>query len=216
MYTKNVITSDSYKRAQEYESEYWKSRQHDPVGLISDLEGSIALSQHLQQDGYLQHVFDRILDVGCGAMGIGTLWLIQAREQHAVEPLPILPPATGNKAFDQFIREVQSDVRYIRCGAEKLPYEDAYFDCVVCNNVLDHANNPYDILSEIRRVLRPGGLFAFAVDTHSLRTLVAKKIMKVINPEYGSLPGHPYEWTETQMTKILKKNGFDILGRVVS
>lgn len=78
-----------------------------------------------------------------------------------------------------------------------LQFAEEYFDCIVCNNVLDHVHNRYKILSETWRTLKPNGLFAFSVDTHSLRTYLIKQLIKAVKPDYGSLPGHPYEWTES-------------------
>jgi len=95
-------------------------------------------------------------------------------------------------------------------GGEHLPFADEYFDCIVCNNVLDHVHNPYKILSEAWRTLKPNGLFALSVDIHSLRTYMNKKLIKAVKPDYGSLPGHPYEWTESQMTRILRDHNFEV------
>jgi ubiquinone/menaquinone biosynthesis C-methylase UbiE len=94
--------------------------------------------------------------------------------------------------------------------AESMPFEGGYFDCVICNNVLDHVHDPSAILAEIKRCLAPGGLFAFAVDTYSLWGLIVRKILKKLRPDYGSLPGHPYEWTERQMSALLERHGFKI------
>jgi SAM-dependent methyltransferase len=41
----------------------------------------------------------------------------------------------------------------------KLPFESASFDCVTSFGVLEHVESDVGSLSEIRRVLRPGGLF---------------------------------------------------------
>jgi SAM-dependent methyltransferase len=41
----------------------------------------------------------------------------------------------------------------------KLPFESASFDCVVSFGVLEHVADDLGSLKEIRRVLRPGGLF---------------------------------------------------------
>jgi SAM-dependent methyltransferase len=47
----------------------------------------------------------------------------------------------------------------IVCDAKYLPFENERFDLVVCDNVLEHLHAPGEVLSEVKRVLRPGGLF---------------------------------------------------------
>jgi SAM-dependent methyltransferase len=42
---------------------------------------------------------------------------------------------------------------------ESIPYPDASFDVVVSDNVLEHLDNPVEVFSEVRRVLKPGGVF---------------------------------------------------------
>jgi SAM-dependent methyltransferase len=43
--------------------------------------------------------------------------------------------------------------------AEDIPFEDASFDLVLSDNVLEHLNNPGEVFTEINRVLKPNGLF---------------------------------------------------------
>jgi hypothetical protein len=64
-----VITKNRFNEAQLYEGNYWKNRQHEPLGLIQDLESPFALACHLQGDGWLAHTFDKFLDIGCGGGG---------------------------------------------------------------------------------------------------------------------------------------------------
>jgi SAM-dependent methyltransferase len=45
--------------------------------------------------------------------------------------------------------------------AGKIPYEDAAFDLVFADNVLEHLEDPRQVFSEIARVLKPGGHFLF-------------------------------------------------------
>lgn len=204
----DVISHLRYQQAQDFESAYWTSRQHDAVGIINDLESPFALAQHLQRDGYLRHQFRRFLDLGCGGLGIGILWLIQSEEAYGLDPLPVLIPETGCRLVDEFVSGVQKNTKYFTGKAESMLFDDDFFDLVVCNNVLDHVHDPYAILNEVKRVLSPDGLFAFAVDTHSMLGLATKKYWKSIYPDYGSFPGHPYEWTEDQMSDLLKGHGF--------
>ena len=206
----DAISSARFEAAQHYESIYWSSRQHDPVGFLHDLEGNFAIAQHLQMQGYLKTSFRRLLDVGCGGLGVGILWLLRAHESYGLDPLPVLRPRTDCDLLDAFVSGVQARTQYRTEKAECLPFENGFFDCVVCNNVLDHVQNPSAILAEIRRVLAPDGVFAFAVDTHSIRTLFEKRVLRCFAPNSGSLPGHPHEWTERQMHAMLKQHGFAV------
>lgn len=47
---------------------------------------------------------------------------------------------------------------------EALEFHDNSFNLVVCNNVLDHVQDALACLSEIHRVLKPGGYFVFGQD----------------------------------------------------
>ena len=42
-------------------------------------------------------------------------------------------------------------------SADALPFDDATFDWVICTEVLEHCPRPGQVLSEVRRVLKPGG-----------------------------------------------------------
>jgi len=54
------------------------------------------------------------------------------------------------------------DVDAIACDAEMLPFEDASFDLVFGHAVLHHLPNLERAFAEFRRVLKPGGVIAFA------------------------------------------------------
>jgi SAM-dependent methyltransferase len=54
--------------------------------------------------------------------------------------------------------------------AERLPFRDATFDLVTANMVVEHLPDPLAVLTEVRRVLKPGGGFLFVTPnrTHPL------------------------------------------------
>ncbi|MEM9066252.1 MAG: methyltransferase domain-containing protein [Planctomycetota bacterium] len=52
----------------------------------------------------------------------------------------------------------------IASGAERLPLPARCCDLVVCDNMLDHVNDPAEVCCEVSRVLRPGGLLWLLVD----------------------------------------------------
>lgn len=50
-----------------------------------------------------------------------------------------------------------------KCDANNLPYPDNYFDCVYSFGVIHHIPDVDNVLDEIYRVLKPGGVFQVAV-----------------------------------------------------
>jgi len=46
----------------------------------------------------------------------------------------------------------------------KTPYPDNYFDIVYCISVLEHTKNYKTIIRELKRILRPGGIFIITFD----------------------------------------------------
>jgi SAM-dependent methyltransferase len=88
----------------------------------------------------------RILDVGCGT-GANLKMLAACGQAEGVD---ISPQAVS------FCRERGLDS--VKLGAlEHLPYENELFDVVTALDVIEHLDDDVAGLSEIRRVLRPGG-----------------------------------------------------------
>lgn len=90
----------------------------------------------------------RLLDVGCGDKPYEHLFAPYVDEYIGIEH-----EATYN--LTSAGSRGKADLRY---DGETLPFEDASFDTVLCAQVLEHTPTPRRIVSEIARVLRPGGL----------------------------------------------------------
>jgi predicted SAM-dependent methyltransferase len=93
-------------------------------------------------------------------------------------------------------------------SAFALPFRDNSFDCVISSQVIEHI--PFDevLFTEMRRVLRPGGMLIIGTpdyDTIGWRT---------IEPVYGFLmPGgyrdeHITHYTRARLLEILARHGF--------
>jgi ubiquinone/menaquinone biosynthesis C-methylase UbiE len=54
----------------------------------------------------------------------------------------------------------------IAAVGESLPFRDESFDVVLCDNVVDHAESPPEIVRELVRILVRGGLLYFTVNVH--------------------------------------------------
>lgn len=44
-----------------------------------------------------------------------------------------------------------------------MPFDDGTFDVVFCRQVLEHVRHPDDVIAEVSRILRPGGIFVGSV-----------------------------------------------------
>ena len=76
------------------------------------------------------------------------------------------------------LRESDHPFKFEQVDAQSIPFGDATFDIVTANHMLYHIPNLNQALSEIRRVLKPGGRFYAATNGRShlleLRQLIGK------------------------------------------
>ncbi|MDP2593366.1 MAG: class I SAM-dependent methyltransferase [bacterium] len=56
-----------------------------------------------------------------------------------------------------------TDFASVDLNFDKLPYNENTFDLVTAFQVVEHLENPFLIAREVKRVLKPGGIFAFSV-----------------------------------------------------
>ncbi|MEM9757086.1 MAG: bifunctional 2-polyprenyl-6-hydroxyphenol methylase/3-demethylubiquinol 3-O-methyltransferase UbiG, partial [Pseudomonadota bacterium] len=107
-----------------------------------------------------------VLDLGCAGG-----FMAEALAERGARVTGIDPAADAIAAATAHASDAGLDITYDVGVGEALPYPDASFDHVVCVDVLEHVADLPKVLSEIARVLRPGGLFLF--DTIN-RTLAAR------------------------------------------
>jgi SAM-dependent methyltransferase len=95
---------------------------------------------------------DRILEIGCG---IGTVVYELSGKGHDIAGIDISGEAIeyGRKKYGDIRLEVQA--------AEILPYEDESFEVVMSFDLFEHIAAIDKHISEVRRVLRPGGYYLF-------------------------------------------------------
>jgi SAM-dependent methyltransferase len=53
--------------------------------------------------------------------------------------------------------DIESPLAKVKMDIHQIPFDADSFDMVLCNHVLEHVNNDVQAISEITRVLRPGG-----------------------------------------------------------
>ncbi len=97
-----------------------------------------------------------LLDVGCGSGIYFPLLAKQAGRVIGIDTSSGMIDAARRLIDKKDLDNV--DVRI--AGAEQLPFPDESFDAVLAFDVLHHISDITAAMSEVRRVLRPGGRFA--------------------------------------------------------
>jgi ubiquinone/menaquinone biosynthesis C-methylase UbiE len=101
--------------------------------------------------------------------------------------------------------------RLVRGSCDQLPFDDASFDCVINSEVIEHVPDVPEIMSEMWRVLRPGGTLILGTPDYS------RRLWLMLEWVYGKvLPGayaheHITHYTAAGLAARLKEMGFDVL-----
>ena len=85
---------------------------------------------------------------------------------------------------------------FIHASGEKLPFKDKEFDYVICNQVLEHVDNPIQFVSELARVSQKGyietpsllGEFLFPKKSH--KWIILDIDNKLVMYEKDKMPGN--------------------------
>ena len=118
------------------------------------------------------------LDVGCGG---GLLSEEVARLGFRVTGVDPSGPSLATARAHAQSSGLQ--INYVEGPGEALPVDDAAFDLVFCCDVLEHVDSVPAVLREIRRALKPGGLFVY--DTIN-RTPISKLVIIKLFQEWDS------------------------------
>jgi SAM-dependent methyltransferase len=130
----------------------------------------------------------RILDVGCGT-GANLELLSEYGEAEGVD--------VSAEAL-AFCRE--RGLKDVRQGAaEQLPYEDSTFDLVTALDVVEHLDDDTAGLSEMRRVLKPGG-----------RALLFVPAFMFLWGVQDDVSNHRRRYTLAQLRSTVRAAGFEV------
>ncbi|HDM10688.1 MAG: SAM-dependent methyltransferase [Deltaproteobacteria bacterium] len=129
----------------------------------------------------------RVLDVGCGS-GRHCCALSRFKGVEVVGTDLVyeeLTKACERVALERSFGTLKA--RYCEFAVSDicfLPFKDGFFDLVICSEVLEHVLDPGEAVSELSRVLRPGGDLVISVP----RTL-PEKICWALSRSYGASSG---------------------------
>ena len=126
----------------------------------------------LQQERFGDVPGKRLLDVGCGGG-----YLCEEFAKAGLDVTGIDPSLNTIKAAGKHAIWSGLSIDYQEGRAEAIPFGDSSFDYVSCCDVLEHVDDIKSTISEIARVLKPGGVFFYDTINRTLASwLVVIKI----------------------------------------
>jgi SAM-dependent methyltransferase len=166
------------------------------------LEGFLAKQRARRADSLIAEGFraGRILDIGCGSYP-AFLMTTKFAERHGLDRLPLagVQPRPG-------VRLVEHDI----ANDTGLPFEDGFFDVVTMLAVFEHLETSTlsRLLLEVRRVLRPGGVYVMTTPTRwTERLLKAMASLGLVSHE--EVGEHKAQYSRREVASLLLSAGFN-------
>lgn len=148
---KKQVNNDIYNSY----GERWYEAYDDPVALLrAESKAKTPWVFNRIDDFGLLHKGTQVLDIGCGA---GFLSNELAQSELQVTAIDISEQTIKIAAEHDFTKSV----RYQVADAYRLPFADQSFEVVTAMDFLEHVERPGDVIKEVSRVLKPGGIFIF-------------------------------------------------------
>lgn len=107
-----------------------------------------------------------VADVGCGdgIIDLGVALKAKPRSMVGFDILPTDPDWLLQRAKEEGVaEELPHELEFRTCEPRSLPAGDASFDFVFTWSAFEHIEDPVAVFSEIRRILRPGGILMLQI-----------------------------------------------------
>jgi 2-polyprenyl-3-methyl-5-hydroxy-6-metoxy-1,4-benzoquinol methylase len=165
---------------------YLEAHINDPVGFREHLETAAA---------YEPYVKGLTLDWGC-MQGTDSIYLNE--RGHQVEQCDIV---SGD-----WYAPTRSGIPYkVLDHAWNLPYADERFETVIGSGVLEHVPNVHESLTELWRIMKPGGNL---IITHAPQRLSAIEfVLRITKPPYS----HQRRFSWSELYTLLNQHGFKVV-----
>lgn len=131
----------------------------------------------------------RLLDVACGTADQAGSLTRAGWQAWGLEPSP------GMLRLARLRRQERGEeVILVRGIAERLPFADDSFDCVVCQGSLDHFAEPERFMAEAARIVRPGGRVVIALANFESLSCRLGRLVHRFRRRFGipEMPGRQY------------------------
>lgn len=148
----------------------------------------------------------RVLDLACG-VGTFTGCIHYYQMDVSVYGLDISQKALSIASNNY------DDILFLRADAMRLPFCDSSFDMVCGFDILEHVRDTETIISEIKRVLKPGGYIHFHIPCEGEAFTLWWFLWKIkLGGDIKKIhAGHIQRFTSKNIKRIIKESGFKIV-----
>lgn len=140
----------------------------------------------------------RILDIGCGNGNVIRLLLKERQGDYYGVDLSAVMIEEAEKRLPDNVVLRSADVI-------SLPFDDDFFDILICNASFHHYEEPEKAVAEMNRVLKPGGALILGDPTFPLLRRLFNWLIKWCNS------GDFWIYGKKDILPLFKAGGFDIL-----
>jgi SAM-dependent methyltransferase len=200
-----------WEDAQKNELAVWQRTVNDVADVLAEITETATLVRFGTRHGLGASA--NVLELGIGPLGIGWSALAPATQGVGVDPLARLAVNTGDENVDRFVTNLQTRTDFLQADATtRLPLDEASFDLVVCDNVVDHTQNPQAILAEGRRLVRSDGRLLFSVNVFSvIGHMKWRHVTRRLHPRDSNVLCHPHSFVEGAVGGLLSSAGWQVL-----
>jgi 2-polyprenyl-3-methyl-5-hydroxy-6-metoxy-1,4-benzoquinol methylase len=166
---------------------YYAGKREDILSLINLRDGA------------------KILDVGCGYGGIGKL--INAKYKAEIHGIDISQIAV-DKARIYYDSVMAGNIE-----TDEFDYQAAYFDIIICSDILEHLSDPWNALRKLKKYLKDDGLIVASIP--NIRN--AEVIVQLLDgsfdyQEFGVLDDtHLRFFTYRSSINLFERSGFEVI-----
>ncbi len=200
-----------------------------PEIFVQENESWVHLLQGLHKNGFFSNKIE-LLDIGTGTGFVIDRFLPFIKKEDTINFLDI-----SNKMLDlckiKYSKE-QFSTNYLQSDCSTIDVPSASIDIATINSVLHHLPNTHELLTELHRVVKPGGYIIIKHEPNLnfysnilLRTLYKKliflrtsrnKIKHFFSSKQSTVPDHFYDQVVYKITNELKLDIVDLTPQKLS